>query len=217
MVLVAQECPVELRVVVPFGPLAEFAPHEEQLLAGHRVLVAVKQPQVGELLPVVAGHLRDERPLSVHDFVVRQGQDEVLGEGINHAERQLVLMVLAVDGLVPQVAQRVVHPAHVPLHAEAEAADIDGCDTPPQAVDSSAIGEHAGEGSVQMHVEILEELDRLEVLAAAVVVGNPLARFARIVEVEHRGDGIDAQAVNVIRSSQNRALDIRKSRTSLRP
>ena len=39
---------------------------------------------------------------------------------------------------------------------------------------------------------------RLEVLAAAVLVGDPLARLARVVEVEHRGDGVHPQAVDVV-------------------
>ena len=47
-------------------------------------------------------------------------------------------------------------------------------------------------------VEPLDEVDRLEVLVAAEDVGDPLAGFARVVEVEHRGDGIDAQAVEVV-------------------
>ena len=46
-------------------------------------------------------------------------------------------------------------------------------------------------------VQLLEERDGLEVLAAAVRVRHPLARLARVVEVEHRGDGVDAQPVDV--------------------
>ena len=46
-------------------------------------------------------------------------------------------------------------------------------------------------------VQLAEERDRLEVLAAAVVVRHPLARLARVVEVEHRGDRVHAQAVGV--------------------
>ena len=47
-------------------------------------------------------------------------------------------------------------------------------------------------------VEPLEEVDRLEVLVAAEDVGDPFAGLARVVEVEHRGDGVDAQAVEVV-------------------
>ena len=47
-------------------------------------------------------------------------------------------------------------------------------------------------------VEPLEEVDRLEVLVAAEDVGDPLAGLARVVEVEHRGDGVDPEAVDVV-------------------
>ena len=46
-------------------------------------------------------------------------------------------------------------------------------------------------------VQLAEEVDGLEVLAAAVHVGNPRAGRAGVVEVEHRGHGVDPQAVDV--------------------
>jgi len=47
-------------------------------------------------------------------------------------------------------------------------------------------------------VQALDEVDRFEVLVAAVHVGHPVAGLARVVQVEHRGDGVDAQAVDVV-------------------
>ena len=47
-------------------------------------------------------------------------------------------------------------------------------------------------------VEFLEEADGLQVFAAAEFVGQPVALLAAVVEVQHRGDGIDAQAVDVV-------------------
>ena len=38
----------------------------------------------------------------------------------------------------------------------------------------------------------------VEVLAPAELVGNPVALLAAVVEVEHRGHGVDAQAVDVV-------------------
>ena len=43
-----------------------------------------------------------------------------------------------------------------------------------------------------------QEGDRLEVLAAAVLVGRPVPLALGVVEVEHRGDGVDAQSVDVV-------------------
>ena len=47
-------------------------------------------------------------------------------------------------------------------------------------------------------VELLQQLDRLEVLATAVTVRQPLTRLAAVVEVEHRGHRVDPQSVDVI-------------------
>jgi len=47
-------------------------------------------------------------------------------------------------------------------------------------------------------VEAAQERDRLEVLPAAMLVRNPLPLLARVVEIEHRRDRIDAQSVGVV-------------------
>ena len=47
-------------------------------------------------------------------------------------------------------------------------------------------------------VQLLQEADRLEVLAPAVLVRNPLAFAARVVQIQHRRDGVDPQPVDVI-------------------
>ena len=52
--------------------------------------------------------------------------------------------------------------------------------------------------AVRQPVQLLQKRDRVEVLAAAVLVGNPLAFLARVVEVQHRRHGVHAQAVDVI-------------------
>ena len=61
------------------------------------------------------------------------------------------------------------------------------------------LGDHrdAGVALVGGGVDLLQEPDRLEVLATAVDVRRPLAVLARVVEVEHRGHGVDPQPVDV--------------------
>ncbi len=121
-----QQVPLQAGVVVPLVPLANFAPHEQQLLARMAPHVSEQEPQVGEFLPQIARHLIQQRALAMHHFVVRQRQREVLVKGVNQAEGQLVVVVLAMDRIVPHVADRVVHPAHVPLQAESQAAQVRG-------------------------------------------------------------------------------------------
>src|ERR1700690_3984853 len=51
---------------------------------------------------------------------------------------------------------------------------------------------------VRQLVEAAEEVDGLQILAPAVLVGYPLSGLARVVEIEHGGDRVHAQAVDVI-------------------
>src|SRR5690606_6520019 len=46
-------------------------------------------------------------------------------------------------------------------------------------------------------IKFLEEAYRLQVFIAAVLIGDPLSRLARVVEVEHGGHGIDPEAVRM--------------------
>ena len=134
----------------------------------------------------------------MHDFIVRERQHEVLTEGVDHAKRQLALMMRAMHGLAANVPQRVVHPTHIPLHREAEPAGING------TRDASPSGRFfrdrhdAGELGMHHRVEVFEERDRVRVLATALIVRNPFAVRTRVVEVQHRRDRIDPQSVNVI-------------------
>ncbi len=194
---VLEQMPVQRAVVAPLRALRELLAHEEQLLAGMRPHVGVQAAQVGELLPAVAGHLVDQRALAVDDLVVRQRQDEVLAERVDERERQLVVVVAAVDRVLLEVVQRVVHPAHVPLESEAQAAEIRRARDARPRRRLLGRADDARLVAMQDLVELLEEGDRLEVLAPAELVGHPLARLARVVEVEHRGDGVHADPVGM--------------------
>jgi len=50
---------------------------------------------------------------------------------------------------------------------------------------------------VHHDVKVAQEFDCLQILAPAIAVGQPFVVLARIVEVEHRGHGIDANTVDV--------------------
>src|SRR5207302_3412342 len=104
--------PFESALVRPFTALAEFAAHEQELFAGVRPHIAEQEPQIGELLPGIAGHLANQRSLAVDHLVVRQRQHEVLEERVPDRERQPIVMVPAMDWILAHVIERVVHPAH---------------------------------------------------------------------------------------------------------
>src|SRR5437763_79964 len=80
-------------LVLPLAPRAELAAHEQELLAGVGPHEGEVGTQIREFLPDVARHLVEERALAVHYLVMGERQDEVLGEGVEQAEGETVLVV----------------------------------------------------------------------------------------------------------------------------
>ena len=119
---ISQRAPVERRIVIPLGGLAELSAHEQELLPRKRPHHSEQEAQVGKLLPAIARHLAEQRALAVHHFVVRKRQHEVFRERVDGAERQLVVMMTTMYRIALHVLQRVMHPSHVPLEVEAEPA-----------------------------------------------------------------------------------------------
>ena len=72
-------------------------------------------------------------------LVVGKYQDELLALGIEHAEGQLPVVVMAEIWIALHVIQEIVHPAHVPLEVESSPPSFSSPETFGQAVDSSAI------------------------------------------------------------------------------
>ena len=196
MFLLLEQMPVERTIVVPLALLAELAAHEHQLLAGMSEHEAVIGAQIGKALPVVAGHAAEDRALAVHDLVMRQRQDEIFRERVVQAEQDVAVVIFAVDRILADIFQRVVHPAHVPFVAEAEPAIFD------RARHLRPCGGFfRGRGGLRkagkhFGIEAAQEIDRFEIFPAAIFVRNPAAGGPAVVEIEHGGDRIDAQAVD---------------------
>ena len=90
------------------------------------------------------------------------------------------------------------HPAHVPFKVKAETAVGDGlCDSGERG---GLFGNHECAGVFLMNglIDRPEEVYGLEVFASAITVWDPLPFFAGIIEVEHGGDSVDAESVDVI-------------------
>ena len=192
-----QELPVQLSVGIPFRGLAELPAHEQQLLPREHPLIPEQQPQVRKPPPIIARHPAQQRALAVHHLVVGERQDEILVMVIEHREREFVLMVLPMNRVVAEITERVVHPAHVPLKREAQPAQIG---RPRHLWPGGGLfgdSHHAWKLGVREVVELPDEINGFEILAPAELVGDPLARLPRIVQVEHRGHRIHPQAVHV--------------------
>ena len=102
------------------------------------------------------------------------------------------------DRVVLEVAERVVHPPHVPLEPEAEPAEVGRARDARPGRRLLGRRDHAGLARVDELVQLLQERDRVEILAAAELVRTRLTGLARVVEVEHRGDRVDPQSVGVV-------------------
>src|SRR5437867_5471053 len=116
---------------------------------------------------------------------------------VQHREREVVLVKAAEDGIAPEIIQRVMHPAHVPFERKAETAEIRRARDKRPGSGFFGYRDHAWTFRVHEMVEVFQEIDGFEVLVAAVLVREPFAGLARVIEVKHRGDGIHAQSVDV--------------------
>ena len=51
--------------------------------------------------------------------------------------------------------------------------------------------------AIDQLIHLAQKRNGLQIFVAAVLVGNPLAVFARIIQIQHGSNGINAQAVNM--------------------
>ena len=159
--------------------------------------VTVEGPKACKFLPVIAGHLIEERVFAVDDLIVRQGQDEVFRKGVAQGKGNEIVIVLAEQGIHGHVAQHIVHPAHVPLIIEAQAADVDrfGDKRPSRRF----FGDHEGLRKFfkDGRIEMAQKVDGFQIFPAAVLIGLPFSVGMAVVEIQHIGYGVDAKAVDM--------------------
>ena len=196
-VLLGQE-PLDGLVVAPFNKLADLVAHKVELGTGVRHLVEGQRAQAGKLAPPVTRHAADQRALAVHDLVVAQRADEVLGKGVHDGEREQPVVAGAPRKIGLHVVQGVVHPAHIPLVVEAQAAVLRrvGHERPRGGL----LGHHHHVREVGLHgaVDLADKRAGIQVLLGSVLVELLLTRIVDAkVEVQHAGHAVHANAVNV--------------------
>src|SRR5690606_5164687 len=146
-------------------------------------------------LPLVARQLVEERPLPVNDFIVRDREDERLAEGVHQGERKQSEMIFPVYRLVFDEPKEIVHPTHVPLEVESQATSLDVAGNAWPCGGLFGDHERTGEVLADANVELTKEVDRLQVLSAAIAVGKPLSLTPGVVEVEHGRDGVHTKPI----------------------
>src|ERR1700722_20923986 len=178
-----EEIPLEAGIVVPLRPLAEFVAHEQQLLSWVAEHETVEKEQVCEFRTVVARNLANNGAFAVDDFVMREGQNKIFSEGVDQAEGDFVVMVVAVNGILRHVAQYIVHPAHVPLQAEAKSAEVDGAGY--LRPGSGFLRDHhrVRVCTIDVFVQSAQKMNRVQVFFPAEAVGYPLSFAATVIEI----------------------------------
>ena len=193
-----EQPPVEPLGLAPFLALGEFLAHEQEFLARPAPHEGVIGPEVGELLPVVAGHAAEDRAFAVHHFVVRQRQHKIFVKGIDETKGQIVLMMTAVHRIASHIGERVMHPAHIPFVLKAQPAVGDRSrDLRPRG---GFLGHDHRPGAAggDLCIGFANEGDGIEIFAPAVFIGYPLALAAAVIEIQHGGDSINAQTINTV-------------------
>ncbi len=134
----------------------------------------------------------------MHHLVMADRQDVVFRPGVMQAKGHLMVVVLPMDRVLLHVAQRVIHPAHVPLEAKAKPAMVHRARHAGKGRAFFGHRHDAGHFPIGGDVHALQQGNRLVVFAPAVAIGQPLPFGPGIVAVQHRGHGIDPQPVQVI-------------------
>ena len=107
------------------------------------------------------------------------------------------MVVLTVDRVLLHVLKNVVHPPHVPLHAEAESSD-EGRPRhhrPGRRLLGDCL--NIGELLVDCLVHLFEKADGFQILPAAELVRDPLPFLSGVIEVEHGSDGVHPYSIGV--------------------
>src|SRR5208283_4869825 len=122
--LILKQVPVKPIVKIPFIPLSEFGAHNQKLFTGMTVHIAVQHPQVGKFLPHVSRHFIEQGPLAVHYLIVGKRKNKIFAESVYHTEGETVHVVFSMDRFIREKHKSVMHPTHIPLHAETQAPEV---------------------------------------------------------------------------------------------
>src|ERR1700730_15045049 len=130
----------------------------------------------------------------------------MLVERVNHREACSPLMEPSMNRLAAHIEQEVVHPANVPLQSESETAQVGWTGDAGPRGGFFRNRHDSGKPLITDFVKAFHEIDSVQVLAPAMDVRHPFPLFARIVEVKHGSDRIDAKPIDVILVQPEQAI-----------
>ena len=120
MIRILQKPPLYSAFLVKLVIFPDILPHKQKLLAGMGHMIRVGQTQIRKLLLPLSRHPAKKRALAVYHLVVGQHQHKLLAVGVDHAESQIVVPPRAEEGIRRDIAQIVIHKAHIPFQVKAQ-------------------------------------------------------------------------------------------------
>ena len=163
---------------------------------GHHI--CQKCPCIGKFLFHRSRHLIDKGTLSMDYLVMGDRQNKILGESVEKGKCQIIVIKGTIQRVQGHIVKHIVHPAHVPLIVEAQAAGV------------GRLGNHRPGGRflcdhhhVRLYregrlVQALQKRHRLQVFLTAVLIGHPFPILAAVVQIQHRSHRVAPDAIDVV-------------------
>src|ERR1700730_13608583 len=122
----------------------------------------------------------------------------MLVEGVNHRKGNFFLVESPMNRFAPHVEKEVVHPAHIPLQPEAEAAQVGWPGNTGPSCGFFRNGHDPGEPLITDFVKAFHEVNGVEIFTCSMDVWHPFTWFPRVVEIQHRRDRVYAQTIDMV-------------------
>jgi len=133
----------------------------------------------------------------MYHFIMGERQHEVFCKTIEQPKGELIMMETSMDRISLHIAQHVMHPAHIPLHAEAQTTQPAGACHLRPGCRFFCDDHRAGIFNMGQMIKFTEKVDGFKVFSAAVFIWQPFTFLSGIVQIKHGSYGIYPQSVNV--------------------
>ena len=197
VIFVFQQIPLQTLLLGPLGELSHILSHKEQLFAGMRHHESIGSAQIRKLRLSVAGHLSDHGTFSVHHLIMGKRQNKVLAVRIDHAEGQFPMMRTPEDRVVSHIADKVIHPAHVPFVIKSQAIllHVSGHHRP----GGGFLGDHNSPRLFPLNhtIQMLKQFHGLQILMTAVDIRHPLPFVFPVIQIQHGSHRINPDSVGM--------------------
>ena len=160
-------------------------------------LIAVEHPKRGKLLFIVAAHFIDHGAFPVDDLIMGIGQNIVFGKRVHHGEGQFVVVKAAEIGIQRHIVDGVMHKAHIPFQAETHAAHIGRSRNERESRGLFRNGDSARIIRQYRRVHLAQEVQRMKIGIAALLVRRKLPFPAAVIQIQHGADRINANSVDM--------------------